>query len=193
MNLNQYFKNFFPNDLAKLKFQKSNSVIKNNLDAFNVDHYTIYFGGMNWENIEQDINHIEKKFYEHFFLCLFTITIIDLTFFTYYKDYYPFFRSKTRYPKFGWTGYGPHYEDPKKILDIPFQKGLINLNNINLDEYVELFIAETNSFFESNLNQLRSDDFFKSLLSDKDFQVSENEGNAITPLIISKLKDKFRL
>ena len=76
MKLKEYLKNQFPNDLARLKFQKPNSVIQNNPDSFDIDQYTIYFGGMNWENIGQDINHIEKEFYEHFFLCLFTIRVI---------------------------------------------------------------------------------------------------------------------
>lgn len=193
MKLNEYLKNQFPNDLEKLKFQKPNSVIQNNPDSFNIDQYTIYFGGMNWENMDNDINHINEEFYEHFFLCLFTITIIDLTMFSHYKNYYDVFRNKMRYPKFGWSGFGPHYENPRKLLDIPFQKGLLKIEKIDLDEYIDLFISETNSFLRSNLNQIRTEDFFNSLLTDKDFQVSQGEINTITPLIINKLKEKFRM
>jgi len=191
MKLKEYLKNKFPNDLAKLKFKKPNSVIQNNPDFFDIDQYTIYFGGMNWENIDQDINNIEKEFYEYFFLCLFTITTIDLTIFSHYRDYYSIFRNKTRYPKFGWSGFGPHYENPKKLLDIPFQKGLFRKDKIDIDEYVQLFISETNSFLESNLNQIKTVDFFNSLLTDKDFQVSENENSTLTLLIINKLKENF--
>jgi hypothetical protein len=191
MKLKEYLKNQFPADLARLKFQKPNSVIQNNPDSFNIDQYTIYFGGMNWKNIDQDIKHIDKEFYEHFFLCLFTITIIDLTIFSHFRDYYSIFRNKTRYPKFGWSGFGPHYENPKKLLDIPFQKSLLRIDKIDIEEYVQLFISETNSFLESNLNQIKTVDFFNSLLTDKDFQVGENENNTLTPLIINKLKENF--
>jgi hypothetical protein len=114
-----------------------------------------------------------------------------LTIFSHYRNYYSIFRNKTRYPKFGWSGFGPHYENPKKLLDIPFQKGLLKIEKIDLDEYIELFISETNSFFESNLNQIRTEDFFNSLLTDKDFQVSQDEISTITPLIINKLKERF--
>ncbi len=191
MKLNEYLKNHFPNDLARLKFQKPNSVIQDTLDSFNIDQHTIYFGGLNWENLDQDIEHIDKECYEHFFFCLFTITIIDLTIFSHFKHYYDIFRGKTRYPKFGWSGYGPHYENPKKLIDIPFQKGLIRIDEIYIDEYVQLFISETNSFLESNLNQITTVDFFNSLLTDRDFQLNENEENTYTPLIIKKLKEKF--
>jgi len=84
-----------------------------------------------------------------------------------------------------------HYENPKKILDIPFQKGLITLDKIDIDEYVQLFISKTNSFLESNLNQIKTVDFFNTLLADKDFQLDENENNTLTPLIINKLTEKF--
>jgi hypothetical protein len=191
MKLKEYLKNQFPADLARLKFQKPNFVIQNKPDSFNTDQYTIYFGGMNWENIDQDIKHIDKEFYEHFFLCLFTITIIDLTIFSHFRDYYSIFRNKTRYPKFGWSGFGPHYENPKKLLDIPFQKSLLRIDKIDIEEYVQLFISETNSFLESNLNQIKTVNFFNSLLTDKDFQIDENENNTFTPLIINKLKENF--
>ena len=191
MKLKEYLKNQFSADLARLKFQKPNFVIQNNPDSFNTDQYTIYFGGMNWENIDQDIKHIDKEFYNHFFLCLFTITIIDLTIFSHFRDYYSIFRNKTRYPKFGWSGFGPHYENPKKLLDIPFQKSLLRIDKIDIEEYVQLFISETNSFLESNLNQIKTVNFFNSLLTDKDFQIGENENNTLTLLIINKLKEKF--
>lgn len=191
MRLEEYLKNKFPNDLKKLKFEKPSNVIQRNLAEFDVDRYTIYFGGMNWENLEHDINHIEKEFHEHFFLCLFTISVIDLTMFSYFRNYYSIFRNKTRYPKFGWNGFGPHYENPKKLLDIPFEKGLIKMEKIDVNDYVDLFISETTHFLESNINQISTEDFFNSLLNDRDFQVNQNEKNTITPLIINTLKERF--
>ena len=150
-----------------------------------------FFAGLCADLLVENSRNIQKEFYEHFFLCLFTITIIDLTIFSHYRDHYSIFRNKTRYPKFGWSGFGPHYENPKKLLDIPFQKGLLRIDKIDMDEYVQLFISETNFFLESNLNQIKTVDFFNSLLTDKDFQVSENENSTLTPLIINKLKENF--
>jgi hypothetical protein len=190
MNLNQYLHNQFPADLTNLKFIKPNSVIQNNLDSFNIDQYTIYFGGADWENIELDIQTIDNEHFDHFFLCLFTITIIDLTIFTHFNDCYNVFRSYTRYPKFGWSGYGPHYENPKKLLDIPIKKGFLNIDRINLEEYIDLFYDETSLLLKSKLHQVTPEKFFSALLSDKDFQIGENEENSLYSRIILALREK---
>lgn len=193
MNLNQYLHNQFPTDLTKLKFEKPSSSIQTNLDSFKIDQYTIYFGGADWENIELDIQKIDNENFEHFFLCIFTITIIDLTIFTHFSDCYNVFRDHTRYPKFGWSGYGTHYENPKKLLDISVKKGFLNLDRINLEEYIDLFYDETSLFLKSKLHQVTPEDFFRALLSDKDFQIEDNEENSLYSRIILALREKVEI
>jgi hypothetical protein len=68
-----------------MDFQQPNSTILNNPDSFRIDNDTIYFGGENWRDINNDIRNIEEGNQDFFFLFLFMITVIDLTMFTYYR------------------------------------------------------------------------------------------------------------
>ncbi len=195
MTIKEYLKIEFPKDLASIKFNRPNSVIHSNPESFKIDRNTIYFGGPDWINLDNDIVHIKNEHHQYFFLCLFTVVIIDLTMFTHFKEHYNSFRSKTMYPKFGWTGFGTHYENPKKLLNIPQQKGLIEESKIinNLDEYISLLRNECDFFFENHLSQIKTDDFLNALLSDKDFRVNESDKNSIFEIIYDTLHDYQKL
>ena len=180
MNLKDYLNQQFVYDLKELNYKQPNSVIKNNLESFNIDKYTIFFGGPNWKDINNDIKLIDKNNYENFFLSLFTIITIDLTFFTYFKDDYDYFRNTTRYPKFGWTGFGVHYENPIKILDVPQKLNLIDESKINYNEYSNLFYESLENYLKSFNNKINIQEFIEKLINDKDFRIKNN-------LISSKL------
>lgn len=189
MKLNEYLQTQFPKDLNTLKYEKPNPAIKSSPDLFRIDNNTIYFGGPEWKNIGRDISNIDTNNLEYFFICLFTITIIDLTIFTYYNDRYEVFRSKTMYPKFGWSSFGPHYENPKKLLLIPHSHKIVNFNRDPdfIKEYVDLFINECNTFFTSVISGISTKDFIGKILNDNDMQLSSEESDSILGDIIKYL------
>jgi len=185
MNLIRYYKEQFPNDLKKLKFERPNSTILSNPELFKIDNNTIYFGGSNWENIINDTKDIAKENLEYFCISLFTITVIDSGMFTNFNEYYDVFRKNTNYPKFGWIGFDPHYENPKKLLLIPEEKGLVDFSYLkdNIKEYFELLKLECDDFFTNYVENSNTTIFLNTIINDKDFGVNYNEKNSIFSLI----------
>ena len=176
-----------------MDFQQPNSTILNNPTSFRIDNNTIYFGGENWRNINNDIRNIEDSNQEFFFLSLFMITVIDLTMFTYYEASYETFRGLTRYPKFGWVGFGPHYETPKKLINIPESRGLIEKKAVlkYIDVYIDLFFEECDAFFKINTPEITTADFIRKIVNDEDFQIAFSDENTIFELIYNKLKRRL--
>lgn len=193
MSLKTYLRNEFLRDLKKLEFQIPNSVILNNPELFRIDRNTIYFGGPEWRNITNDVQYIMNK--DYFFLCLFTITVIDLTMYTYYQEYYIDFRKLTMYPKFGWSGFGPHYENPKKLLLIPERKNFLDRDNVaqHIDDYVNLFWDECESFFSTKIPEISTHDFINKILNDEDFQINCKDSNSVFEMVYIKLREKISI
>lgn len=193
LKIKKYLKNQFLLDLRTMDFQQPNSTILNNPDSFRIDNNTIYFGGENWRNINNDIRNIEGSNQEFFFLSLFMITVIDLTMFTYYKASYEKFRGSTRCPKFGWVGFGPHYETPKKLINIPENRGLIEKKAVlkYIDVYIDLFFEECDAFFKINTPEITTADFIRKIVNDGDFQIAFSDENTIFELIYNKLKRRL--
>jgi len=193
MNLKKYLKNQFLTDFRTLNFEKPNQTIQEHPEAYRIDSDTVYFGGSDWKNIKNDIIRIDKNNLEFFFLCLFTVSIIDLTMFKYFGVKYGVFRNKTRYPKFGWSGFGPHYENPKKLLLIPLKEKIVDFSHINehINEYVDLFIDECTDFFSKNTPEIETNDFISSMLNDRDLQLNPGDQNTIIEVIISNLKKRI--
>lgn len=194
MDIKDYLKNNFPSDLKKMNFLRPNSKILANPDEYRIDNNTIFFGGQNWENIDNDIVEIDKKNLENFFLCLFTITVIDMGLFTYYHDSYGTFRNKTMYPKFGWSGFGTHYENPKKILSVPLSYKLVDFKETSekINDFIDLFITECDMFFETNIKNISTNDFIFELINDIEFQKTPEDEDTILGLIYDKLKDRIK-
>ena len=192
MSLKNYLKKQFPNDFRTLKFKKPSQSILN-IESDRFDKNTLFFGGPDWENIESDIARIDKNNLEYFFLCLFTVSVIDLTMFTYYKANHSVFRSKTMYPQFAWIGSGPHIEKPKKLLSVPLNKNIVDFSNAkeHIDEYIDLFIDECNGFFSKNILEIKTNDFISSMLSDRDLQLKPEDQNTIIELIVNNLKKRI--
>lgn len=192
LKINKYLKNQFLLDLRKMDFQHPNSTILNNPESFRIDNNTIYFGGENWMNINNDIRNIEKSNQDLFFLSLFMITVIDLTMFTYYRTSYDTFRTLTMYPKFGWVGDGPHYETPKKLLSIPESRGLLNKMDVikYADDFINLFIEECNKFF-NNVTEIKTQDFIRKIVNDEDFRLTISDQNTTFELIYNKLERRL--
>jgi hypothetical protein len=193
LKIKEYLKNQFLLDLRTMDFHQPNSTILNNPNSFRIDNNTIYFGGENWKNINNDIRNIEEKNQEFFFLSLFMITVIDLAMFTYHRTFYDTFRRLTIYPKFGWVGFGPHYETPKKLLNIPESRGLIEKKDVfkYIDVYIDLFFDECNTFFNNNIPEITTQDFIRNIVNDQDFRFAISDENTIFELIYNKLKRRL--
>jgi hypothetical protein len=193
MELKEYLKAQFPTDLMGLRYQKPNIVIQKNLPLYKIDCWTIFFGGTSWVQIEKDIAHIDEQYRDFFFLCLFTITAIDMTMYAYYREQYQVFRECTRYPKFGNWGFGPHYGNPKEILLIPLKRSITDYSKIlpNIDGYIDLLIAECNSFFTNVVPGIKTEEFIVKMINDKEFTVNGKAVGTIFETIMSKLRARF--
>ena len=192
--MEQYLNNRFPTDLRTLQFTSPSQVIQENLELFQVDQHTIFFGDQDWSNFEQDIAHIEQDNLDWFFLCLFTITTIDVILFSYFQAYYPVFRGATRYPKFGWTCSNVHFENPKKLLNVPEAQGRLNraLLDQQLNEYLPLLVNRCDAFFTATTGAPTTLEFLTAILEDTDFIPSEEDQGTFYSALYNRIQAYVR-
>ena len=193
MNFKYYVETQFPSDIKTMKFKMPNLTIQEAHQGFRMDKKTIFFGGRKWSNIKEDLSKIDKEHIENFCISLFVIVSIDLNMFTNFKDKYALFRSKTMYPKFGWCGYGPHYENPKKLLILPEKNKIVNFNKdpLLIDEYTDLFISKCNDFFSNIIPEISSKTFIQKILYDPEMQLNRREGDTFLHSFLSNLNFKI--
>jgi hypothetical protein len=182
--LEKYYKEKFPQELEKLTYHHPNSVISKDPESFKIDQETKFFGGMNWENFDDDLGRIKENKSEFVFF-LFTITMIDVIMFSHFQDQYQDYRKQTKYPKFGWVGFGPHYENPKMILLKSEQKNIIQARVIkeNLKAYlllIGILIEETG---------IDAEEFIRAILKDPDLKALPSESLGSYSLIYNELKN----
>ena len=184
-----YFDTQFLTDLHTIPFNRPNMVIQNHAEEWRIDTNTMYFGGHGWHNFENDIAGIRNN-HGYFFISLFTIVFIDLTFFTYYRQQYPAFRGLNMYPKFGWTGFGVHYENPKFILLVPEDRGFFqSLNQEELiDEFLVLLLSKCNEFFVGHFPQINTRDFLRNTIEDRDFNNPEIDIDTFFSKVIGRIR-----
>ena len=188
--LETYFNTEFSSDVKKLRFQKPNNVILSNPACFGVDEQTVFFGEKDWKYIEHDLSSISPGKKEYFVICLFTIVLIDLTMFTYFKDQYSVYRKKTNYPKFGWTGFGPHFENPKTIILLPEQLNMVDflfLKN-NVIGYCKWFSAKCEELFGKSDLSINTLDFIQRTIDDEDFKPTIYDKESVFGLIYTEFK-----
>ena len=114
MKLTDFFKFEFDHFMGKIPTDKPNETILQNPSNFYLNSKDTFFGGKDWQNYEFDISNIPVEIREDFILCLFTVSFVDY----YYTNNYriAFSEHKFPIPKFGWCGYGPHFEHPLGLL-----------------------------------------------------------------------------
>lgn len=166
--LQEYLRNQFLNDFRKLKLYKPGSVIQAHASDFRVDADTQYFGGSNWADFDRNMSSILEANKPYFCLGLFCHCILDMTMFSYFKEYYSAFRSRTLMPKFGWSGFGVHYNNPALLINLPDQKGILNATNLSkvlhvYGDYWEACIQEMITQYQPSLTVSL---VLKALLSD---------------------------
>jgi hypothetical protein len=165
--MESYFNHFFIADLRKLSLTRPNNVILSNPESFRIDQTTVFFGGRNWENYENDIKAIDQK--SKFVLSLFATVCIDLTMFTHFSGSYAKFRSLTNYPKFGWSGYGPHFEGPHKLIIKAEQEGKLEFTDELIANFVLFWISSSKAFFSLHFPEIQFSYFFEKMRNDSDF------------------------
>ncbi|OGV68000.1 MAG: hypothetical protein A2283_10695 [Lentisphaerae bacterium RIFOXYA12_FULL_48_11] len=107
--IKDYFYGQFPEHLQQLEYQRPNDVVRENIMR---DSTVVFFGGRDWENVRADLQRIPDIDRPLFILCLLMVVLTDQCLYSYFHDHYSNWRSKTSYPKFGWSGFGPHNENP---------------------------------------------------------------------------------
>jgi len=113
-----------------------------------------------------------------------------MTMFKYFNENYVAFREQTNYPKFGFFGFGPHYENPRKILDLPPENSYLNLDVTDIDEYYSFFVLELkNSLYNHGIESI---DFIDKLLSDNDIVINDIDGNTISGILIKSIYNRSR-
>jgi hypothetical protein len=188
MNLLDYSNKQFKFDISKLFLEKPN-IIELTHDI-RLDNKTVFFGGQNWFNYKIDTEHINKENLKYFCICLFTMVCADETMYTYHNQYYNHFRKKFNYPKFGWTGYGSHFEKPFHLLNTPILNG-VNFNKITneeIEEFVNNQISITTKELPSEINVKT---FYTNMLRDFDFNIEIIFAKKLQDVIMEKLDIKL--
>lgn len=126
--MNHYFHNRFPSQLALLTFSRPNSVVREYLN----DDAVVFFGGPDRESARIDLSRIPEDDRPKFVLSLFMVVITDQCLYTHFRQTCQMWRRQTNFPKFGWSGFGPHNENPLKILWAPERDGAISAADITL-------------------------------------------------------------
>jgi hypothetical protein len=182
--MNDYFYKKFPGQLRGLEYQRPNQVV---IEHIMRDNAVVFFGGQHWDNVSNDLAAIPPEDRPRFILSLFMVILTDQCLYTYYKDSYKLWREKTQFPKFGWSGFGPHNENPFMVLYIPERKKVVDTNKVIelLPEFVKFFVEETKNYFKANLPDVNTTEFFNKIKNDSSF-ISINKGT-----IVKSFKEKF--
>lgn len=164
MKLSTYFKQDFPKHLSQLQFRPVNQVLK---DLFH-DPMLVLFGGRDWAHIQQDLAPIPRQQRAHFIYALLAIVLTDQCIQTYFKTAYPAWREATAYPKFGWSGFGLHNENPYKLIAVAESCGLVDRAALHalLPEFVEFLQDVATAHFTREMPVVDVRQFFRHLLSD---------------------------
>lgn len=174
MSILKYFKQLFPHHLMRLEFKKPSRVVSHNIMK---DPSVIFFGGKNWENVKSDLNKIPIKERESFVLCLFMIVLTDQCIRAHFNEIYSKWRGMTNFPKFGWSGFGPHHENPMKILWIPEKGKMIDIKKVIdiVPDFAKMFAQEVNGYINTNFFNLDHLKFLEAISQDPEFQFNEGQ------------------
>ena len=97
--------------------------------------------------------------------------ITDQAVYTHFPAAYPAWQRMTRFPKFGWTGFGPHHQDPFEILAVPERAGLVDVAEAVAlaPAFAELWVGEVTAWFPRHLPEVGVGGLFASILQDPDY------------------------
>lgn len=166
MTLLEYSRTEFSNDLSKLRFTHPNKHQALNNTLTYIKTSTKFFGGIRWDNVENDLANIALENRKYFCLCLFILVSIDENMYTHFRENYDAFYKRTKYPKFGWLGLGPHIEKPCYLLQAPKNIDYQNIPESQINEFIHDLFQNSVSI----LGQISVKIFFTTLVNDPDFE-----------------------
>jgi len=158
----EYFYKRFPADLARIEKKRPNTALEASMEP------AVFFGGPNWENVRRDLAKISKGNREKCVLSLFMVTITEQVIYTYHRASYPAWRSRTGFPKFGWSGYGFHHEDPFILLQRPVDEGVVTAEQLCalMPEFTRFYLQATRDYLKRHLPQIKMGRFLRGLMQD---------------------------
>jgi len=182
MPLSTYISNSFSQHLNTLQFTSC----KVDMESRGIEPDTRFFGGREWCDYEINIAAIAPAERKYFCFCLFTMSSADENMYTHFRQHYQAFQRATRYPKFGWCGFGPHVEKPRFLLEVPIMHG-IDVNSITDDEIAVFLDSQFNL---GNNIPLPVDvlDFFRAMVNDPDFTADCDLFNRLKQGIIERIQ-----
>ena len=150
------------------------------------DESAVFFGGRDWESVAEDLSRIPAEDRPNFVFSLFMITLADQCIFTHNQDAYAAWGSQTKYPKFGWSGFGPHHQNPLKVLWAPERERLVDSDRVMelMPTFVEFFLTEVRGYFSKHLVTVDPDIFFQAIKGDDAFSFEQGR-------IVQSFKEEF--
>lgn len=139
MTLLLYYLNHFESDLRKLLAYGSHPS-PSQCDLRPELNGCVFFGGRQWAHYEKEIAHVPEKNRVLFCVSLLSIIAADKNNHAHLASQHETWRSAfAGYPKFGWIGFGPHFEDVKFLCSIPEEAG-VNFDAFQDDELDEFVL-----------------------------------------------------
>lgn len=177
MKLASYFHQPFPTHLSQLQLRPASQVLR---DLFH-DPMLVIFGGRDWAHVQQDLAPIPRAQRAHCVYALLAIVLTDQCLQRYFRSAYPVWREATAYPKFGWTGFGLHAENPYKLVSVAESSGLVDRTALQdlLPEFVEFFRDLVSAHFSRELPTVDVQAFFQHILADG---INAHRSGSVLPL-----------
>ena len=170
-----YFYGRFSSQLRLLEFKQPNKVERD----FRGDEALVVFGGRDWANVGKDLSQIPVQDRARFVLSLFMIVLTDQCLYARWNEAYAAWQRQTSYPKFGWSGFGLHNENPLKILWAPEREHMVSVDAVLalMPEFVKFMNQEMAGFFTTHLAQLEASDFLDAIK--RDYALTFDEGRIV--------------
>lgn len=144
-----------------MNFQKPNDVVMKVAQDPNL----LFLGGRNWERITEDLSNIEAEHRPKFILSLFLIVLCDQCVHYHFRESYQEWRELTQFPKFGWSGFGPHNQHPLIVLQATERDNVIEPSDVIrlIPEFVGFLSTEISEFFTTQLPDIAPDTLLEKL------------------------------
>ncbi|MDD2546971.1 MAG: hypothetical protein PHI55_11935 [Burkholderiaceae bacterium] len=170
--MRDYFLEKFPIQLQGLKYQQPHRVVRQHILR---DEAVVFFGGRDWTSVSDDLSKIPSEDRPPFILSLFMVVLADQWWYYYRPNLYDLWRKENSIPKFGWSGLGPHNENPFKLLWAPEKAGLVVVDDVLalLPHFVLFMFWKAQQFRYDDLMWRDSLFCFESIKRDRAYQFSQ--------------------
>ena len=164
--MNDYFHGPFKRDLTLLHTTTPSNVVREHM--LGSDASAVFFGGSEWKRAAEDLAGVDPAARPHFILSLFMVIVTEQCLHAHFPPAQPAWRARTGFPLFGWSGFGPHFENPYHILRAPVTAGLVDeAAAVALaPAFAAFFRAEVAAYFAACGLGVRADEFFAALRAD---------------------------